>query len=450
MTFINDWESKLNDSYAEFAEFAVQAQDVDFVYGLLATAVLWPIRQAVRQYNLEAIQALQQIVGTDRGGPVLSVVQRWPDDRLAAARSLAEEAQSNALLRAALAGLEDYFKASPAFMSHLARVVGGSAPAGNITLSEISNAELTVGSIISGIVGGDVISGDQVAGDKIAVAGDNITYVTHFHQGLASQPKAEVPPLDYEPETLPVTAGPFLMGSDTNEAHERPLHEVQLAAYRLGKYPVTNRQYAEFIKRERRQEPPAKPRWFLREPPVDRLDHPVTGVSWHDAKAYCDWLSEQTGRSRIYRLPTEAEWEKGARGTDGRLYPWGNDWIDGHCNANSNDSTAVIVRDGQLQTIPRYPDGVSPYGCYDMLGNVQEWTSTLWGSDLTEDAFPYPYRAGDGREDLEADRHLHRVYRVHRGSAFRDHQAKLRCSARGASSADSTIRWRGFRVVLEL
>jgi hypothetical protein len=101
MIFINDWETKLNDSYAEFAELAAQAQDLDFVYGLLATAVLWPIRRAVKQYDLEAIQALQQIVGADKGGPVLSVVQRWPDDRLAAARSTTLVCASSARLWAA-------------------------------------------------------------------------------------------------------------------------------------------------------------------------------------------------------------------------------------------------------------------------------------------------------------------------------------------------------------
>lgn len=252
--------------------------------------------------------------------------------------------------------------------------------------------------------------------------------------------KLETPRLSFEPETVLIPAGPFLLGSlpgDTIPAEETPQHEVSLPAFQIGQYPVTNAQYAEFIKRQRQQEPPKKTGWFLREPPADKLDHPVVGVSWADAQAYCRWLKEQTDRT--YRLPTEAEWEKAARGTDGRLYPWGNEWLPGRCNFGSDDTTPVTA----------FPEGVSPYGCYDTLGNVQEWTSTLWGSDPKENAFPYPYRASDGREEANPT-HLHRVYRVYRGGSFRDEPARLRCSMRGNSDPESKIRWRSFRLVLEL
>jgi formylglycine-generating enzyme required for sulfatase activity len=249
--------------------------------------------------------------------------------------------------------------------------------------------------------------------------------------------KRDTHPLSFEPATILIPAGIFLMGSDTNDADEAPQHPVKLPAYRIGVYPVTNVQYAEFIKREKQHEPPKKVAWFLREPPADKLEHPVVGVSWDDAQAYCRWLSQQTDRT--YRLPTEAEWEKTARGEEGRRYPWGNEWHEGHCNEGNDETTPVTA----------YPAGVSPYGCYDMLGNTQEWTTTLWGSDPQTCAFPYPYRADDGREDLIAS-HLHRVYRVYRGGSFRDDPAKLRCSARGCSTPDSKIRWRGFRVVMEL
>ncbi|MEW5961071.1 MAG: SUMF1/EgtB/PvdO family nonheme iron enzyme, partial [Chloroflexota bacterium] len=89
------------------------------------------------------------------------------------------------------------------------------------------------------------------------------------------------------------------------------------------------------------------------------------------------------------------------------------------------------------------------YGCGDLVGNVQQWTSTLWGSDLNQTDYPYPYRPDDGREDLVA-KHLPRAYRIYRGSSFRDDRAQLRCSARGHSDPDSKIRWRGFRVALEI
>jgi hypothetical protein len=129
-----------------------------------------------------------------------------------------------------------------------------------------------------------------------------------------------------------------------------PQHEVMLPAYHIGKTPVTNRQYAEFLKHSPTQGAPPGVRWFGSQPPKDRLDHPVVGVSWHDSLAYCAWLQQATGR--LYRLPSEAEWEKAARGTDGRRYPWGNEWSIGRCNLNGADTTAV----------DQFPAGASPYG----------------------------------------------------------------------------------------
>lgn len=115
-----------------------------------------------------------------------------------------------------------------------------------------------------------------------------------------------------------------------------------------------------------------------------RLDHPVVNVSWADAFAYTQWLSAVTGHA--YRLPTEAEWEKAARGTDGRIYPWGNEPM---------VANARVVEGGESWTtapVGSYPKGASPYGAHDMAGNVLEWTSTTYK--------PYPYHADDGREQL--------------------------------------------------
>jgi formylglycine-generating enzyme required for sulfatase activity len=257
------------------------------------------------------------------------------------------------------------------------------------------------------------------------------------------KPGPETPPLPYEPETVLIPAGKFTMGSTPGPdvpAHETPQHEVTLPAYRIGKYPITNAQYAEFLKREH-SEPAYVPRragWLLGEPPAARLDHPVVGVSWHDALAYCNWLGQATGRT--YRLPSEAEWEKAARGADGRLYPWGNDWAAGRCSAGSGGTAPVTA----------CPDGASPYGCCAMIGNVEEWTSTLWGSAENKNDFPYPYQPGDGREDLTADRYVPGAYRVYRGAAFNAELARLRCSARGCSDHETEVTWRGFRVVREV
>ncbi|MCP4701763.1 MAG: SUMF1/EgtB/PvdO family nonheme iron enzyme [Gammaproteobacteria bacterium] len=244
----------------------------------------------------------------------------------------------------------------------------------------------------------------------------------------------------FEPETVPIPAGSFQMGSPPDNGiptHETPRHPVKLAAYRIGKYPVTNKEYQEFIKHNPQQEVPGrKAGWFLRQPKPNTLKHPVTGISWHNAKAYCDWLSKRTGKR--YRLPTEAEWEKAAGGPQGFFYPWGNAWMDGYCNINKPGPVGA------------HPQGASEYGCEEMLGNIQEWTATLWGSDPDETAFPYPYQKDDGRNEPDADKYLHRVYRIHRGGCYRDTPNKLRCSVRGFSIADSKVIWRGFRVALEI
>lgn len=456
MSFIDYWQTQLDSSLAEFAQLATTAQHIDFVYGILAAAVLWPVCQPVKQFNLEAIQAVQQVAGAEQSGPLLSLLQSCPADRLEVAQTLASQARANAQLRAAVAAIIDYFNASTAMVKYVGQHLGRPVDTGNLTVSNVNVGQISTGHIISGIMQGDIVGGDKIGGDrvgrdKITAGRDNvITYhITNIFGGSAPRPKPETPPLPFEPETVLIPAGPFLMGSSDDDPDEAPQHQLDLPDFRLGKYPVTNRQYAEFIKQSQ-HEPPEKPRWFARRPPADKLDHPVTGVSWYDALAYCRWLTEQTGGARRYRLPTEAEWEKAARGPKGRRYPWGNTWQDGCANAGSNDTAPVVSQNNQGDPQPNLPQGASPFGCYHMLGNVQEWTSTLWGSDLSKNAFPYPYRADDGREDLEAERHMHRVYRVHRGGSFRDMPAKLRCTMRGAASPDGPIRWRGFRIVLEV
>lgn len=245
----------------------------------------------------------------------------------------------------------------------------------------------------------------------------------------------------FEPTTVLIPAGPFLMGSAPAEGiplYETPQHTVTLPPYRIGQFPVTNREYAEFLKRVKAQKEPKQAGWFLREPPRARLDHPVVGVSWHDACAYCVWLSQVTGRS--YRLPSEAEWEKAARGSDGRRYPWGNAWLAGCCNVNSSDTTPANA----------CPTGISSYGCLDMLGNVQEWTCTLWGTRPQEPDFAYPYDPEDGREIKGAGDLPPQARLVQRGGSFKSNLAEVRCSARGHADPASQITWRGFRVVMEV
>ena len=253
----------------------------------------------------------------------------------------------------------------------------------------------------------------------------------------------------FEPETVLIPGGPFPMGSDdpAAPAWERPQHRVDLPDFRMGRYPVTNRQYTAFIKDTKAQ--PAPQGWFNREPPPDRLDHPVVCVSWYDALAYCAWLSAQTGRR--YTLPSEAEWEKACRHDFGRSagqrtaevvttnrYPWGEEPADGRCNAGSSDTTPVTA----------YPAGASAYGVEDLLGNVQEWTRSLWGSQPAQPDFGYPYQPDDGREITTPDQLPAQARLVHRGGSFKSALADLRCTARGNALPDSKIAWRGLRIAM--
>jgi len=244
--------------------------------------------------------------------------------------------------------------------------------------------------------------------------------------------------LAYEPETVLIPGGEFLMGSDLDEDEdayddELPQHRLTLADYYLAKTPVTNAQYAAFVE-ARGHEPPEY--WSGRKPPGGEENHPVVWVSWHDAVVYCEWLSEVTGRR--YRLPSEAQWEKGARGVDGRIYPWGDEWDPERCNWSEDD-------EGDTTPVGSYPRGASPYGLLDMAGNVWEWTRSLWGEDSEDPDFDYPYDAEDGREDLAAG---DEVYRVCRGGAFDEDQDSARCAYRDYYYPEYSGENLGFRVAV--
>jgi formylglycine-generating enzyme required for sulfatase activity len=247
----------------------------------------------------------------------------------------------------------------------------------------------------------------------------------------------------FEPETVLIPAGEFKMGSDPGPGipeHETPQHPVTLPAYFIGKYPVTNAEFAVFLQRQPAHPAlPPEARWLGRMPPKGRKPHPVTWVSWSDAQAYCRWLSRQTGN--IYCLPTEAEWEKAARGPLGLIYPWGNDWADDCCNIESQGTTPIT----------EHGNGASPYDCQDLVGNVEEWTATIWGTDDIAPEFGYPYDATDGREDpARGGDQEPRLNRVYRGCAFSATRAAARCARRGGSDQTTRVPWRGFRVMMKV
>jgi iron(II)-dependent oxidoreductase len=186
-------------------------------------------------------------------------------------------------------------------------------------------------------------------------------------------------------EMVLIPAGEFIMGTNSKDpldSYATPQHKVNLPAFWIDKYEVTNSQYMEFTSKtgyfgEGEKEGKDWRDYFA----PDKVRVPVVSITWKDADAYCKWAGK--------RLPTEEEWAKAARGPDGNAYPWGNEWVDGRSN-----TAEVGIKDpsdiGQF-------DDVSYYGVYDMLGNVQEWTASWFapykGNTLK---FPAGYRAVRG------------------------------------------------------
>jgi formylglycine-generating enzyme required for sulfatase activity len=189
--------------------------------------------------------------------------------------------------------------------------------------------------------------------------------------GPAPAPPSDVRGADPAP-MVHVPAGPFPMGVPAGDRDggrdEYPRHEVLLDAYDIDTYEVTHGRYAEFIKATGHRAPqhtknPARTLWTGSAVSESLRDRPVINVDWYDADAYCRWAGK--------RLPTEAEWEKAARGTDGRRFPWGNvEPTDKHLNYNQR-----WQGEKTLMPVGSYEAGKSPYGAYDMAGNVWEWVA---------------------------------------------------------------------------
>ncbi len=190
-------------------------------------------------------------------------------------------------------------------------------------------------------------------------------------------------------DMIAVPAGAFTMGRDDGPADERPAHPLTLPAFHIDRLPVTNAQFAEFLN-ARGHSSAAGERYYDHDDNDARIhavngtysadhgfeNHPVVEPSWLGAREYCAWRGK--------RLPTEAEWEKAARGADQRRHPWGND-------APTPARAQFAAHFNQTAPVEKFSAGASPYGALGMVGNAWHWVSSAYR--------PYPYRADDGRED---------------------------------------------------
>ncbi|MFN8483788.1 MAG: SUMF1/EgtB/PvdO family nonheme iron enzyme [Anaerolineae bacterium] len=253
-----------------------------------------------------------------------------------------------------------------------------------------------------------------------------------------------------------IPAGAFRMGSDREtdpEAYgdETPRHPVRLDAFAISRYPITVAQFRPFVESDGYSNAgywtPDGRRWkadrrapALWNDPTWALDnHPVVGVTWYEANAYCAWLSQRLG-ARV-RLPSEAEWEKAARGVDGRIYPWG----DGFDANRGNVYDTQITRTSAVGIFP-LPDGPWPDdNPLDMCGNVWEWTRSLWGKNSSQPDFTYPYVPGDERENELAGADFLRVVR---GGAWYYNLRHARCAYRLRCAPDYGYFDVGFRVLV--
>jgi serine/threonine-protein kinase len=227
-----------------------------------------------------------------------------------------------------------------------------------------------------------------------------------------------------------VPAGQFLMGSnqgdDGSDGDEFEQHTVTLGAFWIDIFEVTNAQYALCVA-DGACQPPSETKSYTRNAYYNDpqyAGYPVIYVDWNDANAYCTW----TGR----RLPTEAEWEKAARGENGQTYPWGNGEptcdLANFWGKDGGNSACV----GDTTVAGSYPAGASPYGALDMAGNVWEWVSSLYK--------PYPYQADDGREDLGAS-----GARALRGGGWNNNWNRVRAADRDLNDPTGTYNIVGFR-----
>ncbi len=269
---------------------------------------------------------------------------------------------------------------------------------------------------------GDIVVGSDLISCRIKqIAAPEASGITRaFRETIAYEAIERGPELMEDVMGMvAVPGGSFVMGSNEGDSpdNERPTHTLDMSPYYIDAYPVTNHSYQEFVNATSHRAPPA---WHDGTYPVGTSRHPVVNVSWEDANEYARWRGK--------RLPTEAEWEKAARGNDGRLYPWGNHFVDGErCNSNNLVGTTTPVDE--------FPLGRSPYGAWDMAGNAYEWCADFYQSNY------YPYSP-----DLDPQGPDTGEERVIRGGFYAETRPNVRTIHRNSAPQDHANEHIGFRL----
>lgn len=235
--------------------------------------------------------------------------------------------------------------------------------------------------------------------------------------GHAHQAGAPRPPKDLKLPMVSVPPGDFTMGDRNGEPAEYPERAITLSGFMIDKTEVSNAAYAECVTAN-----VCDPAPYVEDERLGHPEHPVVGVTWHDAVRFCKWMDK--------RLPTEAEWEYAAKGKDHRKWPWSGAF-------DAKRSNTVMQGDfhGKTAPVTAYPNGVSPYGALNMAGNASEWVADYFD--------PTWYRTSDAKRDPTGPKRGRE--RVVRGGSYRDSSHAARVSARsakGETESDSTI---GFR-----
>ena len=248
-------------------------------------------------------------------------------------------------------------------------------------------------------------------------------------------------------ECISIPAGVLIMG-DNRLPDAAPQHRLELPAFAIARFPVTNADFAEFIAaggytiprywtqmgwRALAARPYDAPP-FWEDAHFNSPSQPVVGVTWYEAVAFCNWLTE--GDRQPFSLPSEAEWEYAARGAESaRNFPWGDRYELGRAN------TAELGF-GATTPVDRFPAGASPFGAWDLSGNVFEWTRSRWGPNWQDLEYLYPYRPEGDREELEGS-----GARVMRGGSWFNRYPEALCAYRSRYLAGSRGSNIGFRIV---